>query len=915
MQTIQGSTAYPPTLPPDSGAMPAGDAGFGSMLARLPGGLPSQPSSETSPGTSSADASAATSSGTSDPGEPSIDSTQSSKDIAAWSPLVQGLPPGQQQAAATALNRPIAVAQMLLSGTPEQKKAAQAYLDKNPALKKALDTAAHGGKGDGNISTHDLEAFIGKMHGQLSRADNTVKQYEKNNPNADAQSLQLVRQSALLQANLPLTSANSPDKDGKTGKETTRDGLLAVAQDSGLSSALRGAASTFSQPGMFQVLDQGGKQGHDLATHNADGKFDEGNIIGWVKKQAPTTGGQFASLVSDAATRNAVAGVDTSKLNQDVFANPQNYSGAQKAAVLVQLQTTQQQLQAGSDLKHNDKTDDEIGKDIETLSSDPSVQQYLARSVPQGERAIVGSDSSLSRAVQTTYRSDVLTGGQLQGDLDAVSKNNADKKSAKQTDASALSDFQSQVQLDSDLTGGRSPSAQQIVASQSGLTTELEQDYVSDFSQGGELQMLQSQKNAKLADSLGTTQGDEQAFESVLDPQFVQGQASGYQQSTAAIAGADGGSGKAVMSALQGGGKADASDIAASIAETDPAQLYGGATTGLTQQDTQALVTSFLKDLDSGASLQDACAKFNPESGTFDPHACDGTVMSKLANPQTAQAVQGLLQNLAYGALGMQSPLAPQSAGPAQASGADAAAGAGSASAGAQGAPAETASAQQKALEGLQYASFGMGGLAMAGGWAANGINARRDASDADKARAGTRIGGATDGLGGLAGVFGAASMLPGISQEIRNGQGGQAALSIAGSARGIVQGTGLVANVGDMAARRAGLASGEISSYALRRSGSLGLAAESATKEVGGEWAGNALSRAAGSIAGRVGGMAAAEAIGAAAGPVGVVVDVALGLGFGIEAIVEAIKRAHEKKEMQHTVNPTLQQYGIATV
>ncbi|MGI4801508.1 MAG: type III effector HrpK domain-containing protein, partial [Janthinobacterium lividum] len=327
----------------------------------------------------------ATSSATGDPADSSIDDSScksSSDDLKKLAPLVQGLPPAQQEAAEKAMDRPLVAARMLKDGSPAEKKAAQAYFDANPTLKTALDTAAHGGKADGNISSHDISAFIGKMSEQQNRAVNTVTQYQKDYPNADGQSLQLVRQSALLQAYMPVLQGNSPDKDGKTGKYMTQDGLRAVLGDTGLPSVLRGAANTFSQPGMFEMLDQGGLDGHALATHNADGNVSEQNIIDWVSKQAPTTGGQFASTISDAATRGAVANVDTSQLNGDVFQNPQDYTGAQKAAVLVQLQDKQQQLQAGSDLKNNDKTNDAIQKDISQLSNDPDVQNYLAQAVP-----------------------------------------------------------------------------------------------------------------------------------------------------------------------------------------------------------------------------------------------------------------------------------------------------------------------------------------------------------------------------------------------------------------------------------------------------------------------------------------------------------------------------------------------------
>ncbi len=998
-------TALPNSLPSPTAAAgpdPFDDGEFNDALgqngsqAALAAGLPfvpqtgaaqSGPLQQTDPGGATSGsmvaASAAGTSGTGASGAqgdapvPDIDNSSfSSPDaLAKWAPLVQGLPQAQQQAAEAALNRPMAAAQMLKSGSASQKATAQAYFDANPSMKAALDTAHKGGKPDGKISNDDIDSFVSKMSKQLDRADNTVSTYQKSNPSADAQSMQLVRQSALLQANMPILQGASPDKNGNLGGDITQAGLQAVAQNNpGLSSALTGAASTFSQPGMFQALDQGGMTGTDLATHNADGKFDENNIINWVKKQAPTTGGQFASTISDAATRSSVANVDTSSLNSDVFANPQNYTGAQKAAVLVQLQTKQQQLQAGSSLRKSDDTNQAISKDIAQLSADPGVQKYLGQSVVANEKAIVGSDPSLASAVQTTYADDVVTGQALQNGLNGVTQNNANKKNTKETDGSAVSDFSEEAQLDSDLSDGQSATAADIVGNNASLTSQLQGDYQTDFSQGGELQQLQGQKKADLGTSMQTMEGDQQAFAGVLNPNFVQSQQGAYEQSNSQIATGDG-SGKAVMDALGSGGTADPSDIAQSISETAPSQLYGTAQPGLTASNTQSLVKAFLTDLKNGASVSDACAKFDPNSKSFDPKAADPALMSKLqSSPAAASNVQTMLQNLAQTALGLPgsggaaaaggtvpdgaaSGAAPAtgtaaagtatagtmagqtaadtvmtggttpggtSPGGATLPGGNTAAGAGTQAATAAGgggassalgngpvpstsAPAMTSA--QRTQDGLQYSGMGMMGVSVAAGAAGYWNKKRNGVDDATRASTAGRLSLAGEAAGGAGGVLGAALMLPGISSELRNGQGLQAGLSIAGSARGIVQGGALAYNVGRFAAGRTG---GAFASDGLGR-----LAGSAAGQVVGGisrAATGAAAGRVAGEVAGRVAGMAATEAVAAAAGPVGWAIDAAVGVGFVFEAIAGAVKKAHQRKAMDATVDPTLKQYGIPT-
>lgn len=971
-----GLQATYPSLP--SGGGSAGDeAGFESAL--IGGGMrPLSLASGSSPGAAAPARSAVDNGSSVQPGAtgpsdapaapgssgaagdlsiPGIDDStfQSSDPLKKWAPLVQGLPPSQQAAAEKALNRPLAAAQMLKSGDPSQKAAAKAYFDANPSLKAALDTAARGGKSDGIISDGDIDAFTSKMSDQLGRADKTVQSYQKDHPAADAQSLQMVRQTALLQANMPILSGASPDKDGNLGGYVTRDGLQAVAQNNpNLSSALRGAAGTFSQPGMFQALDQGGLTETALATHNPDGKFDEHNIIKWVKKQAPTTGGQFASMISDAATRSAVAGVNTSNLGADVFAKPQNYTGAQKAAVLVQLQTKQEQLSAGKSLRKSDDTNAAIAKHISQLSADPDVKHYLGSSIAGNEKAIIGSDPSLAQAVQNTYASDVVTGQGLQKGLDAVTKNNADKKNTKETDGSAVSDFSAEAQLDSDLSDGKTASAANVIGGNTKLTGELQSDYKQDFSQESELKQLQGQKDADLGTSMKTMEGDEKAFKGVLDPSFVQSQQSSYAQSNSQAAMSDGGSGKAVMDALGSGGKASSSDIAHAISQTNPQQLYGSAQPGLTASDTQSIVNAFLNDLKGGGSVSDASAKFDPGGKSFDPNAADGGVMAKLkSNPAAASNAQALLRNLSASALGMPGS---QSTGAGAAAAGAGAAGPGATSMGGTaaqdalvggggGAVAATGggaspvlgngpvpsgdtppkSAAEKTQEGLMYSSIGMigGSVAAAGGNIWN--NKRSGVDDSTRETAATKLKLGGDIAGGAGGVLGAAFMLPFASGDLKAGNKLDAGLSIAGGTRGIVQGGALALNAGKSIARYAkdgrfaytsdGVS--RLSSNVVSQAGEgLGRMAASAIGHVGAaagiEAAGATAAAVGTAIAGAAGG--AAEAIAAAAGPVGWAIDAAVGIGFGFEAIANAVKKAHERKDMDKTVDPTLKQYGIPT-
>jgi Type III secretion system translocator protein, HrpF len=824
----------------------------------------------------------------SSPVDSAIDNSQysSAQNLAQWAPLVAGLPADQRVAAEKALNRPIAVAKMLAAGGNDAKTA-QAYLAANPAVKAALDTAAHGGAADGNISSHDISSFISTMQKQLGAAADTLSSYQQANPDADGQSLELVRQAALLQANLPITNAADPSVQGNGDKATgmtTQTGLLAIVNSNpGLSAALKTAGNLFTQPGMFAVLDQGGLQGVDLATHNPDNQFNEKNITDWVKSQAPTTGGQFASLISDAATRGAVSGVDTSNLNGAIFTNPKDYTGAQKAAALVQLQTTQAQVEAGSSLRKTDETDSELQQRIAQLQADPDVSAFLQQSVPQNEASIINSDSSLATAVQTRYVKDIVTGAGLQKDLDRVNADNAkntDPNAPKESAASAVQDFSTELQLQTDLHPG-APTLEKVVAGNAALTSRLQSDYISDFSKGGEIKQLLSASGAAPADALSTVQGDEQAFESALDPAFVQSQSNQYSAKTAALlqpALIKSGSGQDVLAGL-GGGPANLAEISKSVA----ASLSGQGQSPFSQADTQALINSFLQDLKSGTSLQDALAKVDPTSPSFDPGAGAGGAQlaaTLRSNPNAASQVQALLTQVASSALLMN----------AQAAG---------------GAGGGGESSDEKNQTALGKATYGLMGGEISSGIIASRLNKRgakaaaagdEDAADSATAAA-AKFAIARDVLGGVGGLITAVLTLPSIGQMIKSGQSWQAALDIGAAGRGIVAASTTSVDGGILVAKKlAGDAAAKYTSGAVGRT------------------IGSVAGRVVGSVAGESAGLATTEALGTVLGPAGVVLDGVLGAAFIITLIVQAVKKAHEKKAFDKTVDPTLEQYGITT-
>ena len=289
-----------------------------------------------------------------------------------WSGLTTGMDPATATQTEKELNRPLAAAQALVANwdrwglhtnkidfanppdsVPPEGRAILQYISQNPALETALDSGnSGGGNADGVIQLDDVNKFISNAQGDAKKASGEYANYVKNNPNAGDLSKSLVQSAAIVSANQQLVQNADPahynganNEVGNNGYATTT-GLAALASNNpGLSSSLTGAAKLWSQPGMFNQLDSAGD---DPAITNPDGLYDSGNINDWISKQAPKNDQQFTAILSEAADRNLTAGVDTSKLGADVFANPQNYSAQQKAAVLQQLEDINTKITLGS---------------------------------------------------------------------------------------------------------------------------------------------------------------------------------------------------------------------------------------------------------------------------------------------------------------------------------------------------------------------------------------------------------------------------------------------------------------------------------------------------------------------------------------------------------------------------------------
>lgn len=83
-------------------------------------------------------------------------------------------------------------------------------------------------------------------------------------------------------------------------------------------------------------------------------------------------------------------------------------------------------------------------------------------------------------------------------------------------------------------------------------------------------------------------------------------------------------------------------------------------------------------------------------------------------------------------------------------------------------------------------------------------------------------------------------------------------------------------------------------------------------TSHTGGELAGKIAGRAVGAIAGRFAGMAAASAVASTVPVIGWIADAAMGIGFGIKAIIDALHKKEDQRAFDNNVDPTLNQFGL---
>ncbi|WP_232493558.1 type III effector HrpK domain-containing protein [Novosphingobium kaempferiae] len=212
--------------------------------------------------------------------------------------------------------------------------------------------------------------------------------------------------------------------------ELTLDDLKAyISAHPELSQDAKDALNFWSHPGMFDQIDSGGD---NPAMGKDDGIVLKGNIESWLDIEAPTNASQFSNLLNDAALQSLGNKVDISNIGPDIFANPNNYTKEQRAAVLVELMNARTMIHAGiqsgvwSDyasqlrVEHvakvnpdSDKVIADLDDKINKLMDSEGIQDYMRDATGTEIKNILDGDPGLKSSTQNYFDTHIKNGSEF----------------------------------------------------------------------------------------------------------------------------------------------------------------------------------------------------------------------------------------------------------------------------------------------------------------------------------------------------------------------------------------------------------------------------------------------------------------------------------------------------------------------
>jgi hypothetical protein len=396
---------------------------------------------------------------------------------------------------------------------PPELQDAIKFVQSNPALMAALKGA------DGKISIDSVIHFTMSARSDLMQAADDFAAWQKANPDAGPMATELARSAAFLEANNTLLG-------GQYSAQNLKD---FASQNPGLSPSLNGAAQMWAQPGMFYFVDQAGQPDSD--PH--DGLVNGQNFSAFLKDIAPGTDDGAINFLNQAAERNPIANIDISNLDADVFKNPQNYSGAQKAALLQHLLDLKAEFVGGSnddELSWQTEVDDGVNPSllktasdfqskIDILEQDKDVQKFEDDNDTLSLQTIVNADPDFKAAIGNAQKN-LQSGATLNDDLNAK-----DQNGNKVTQPVAVQTFLEQAGFFEAANGQNGQLGDKTdligIVKRSGHYQEFLDYYKNNIVTGGDLDNF---KNAGLDGATAVDAFNKEAlsYQMLLDPKDIQ---------------------------------------------------------------------------------------------------------------------------------------------------------------------------------------------------------------------------------------------------------------------------------------------------------------------------------------------------------------------------------------------------------
>lgn len=281
---------------------------------------------------------------------------------------------------------------------------------------------ARNGTEAGRLQDFGKYGFESLPEPQKTEEIGTYKDFLSANKDADETSKTLAKYGAVLEQNFDLIK-------GKTGNDevTAEDLKTFMKENPQIGDDLKEALNFWSKPGAFNRLETA----TDPLKYKPDGTVTKSDITNWVKTQSPKDATSAIEFISTASNGNAVGNVDVSKLNKDIFENPEKYSTEEKAAALQELMAAQQLVIKGAEAgmwsddygkvaisnrarTHPDPNEilGDLNSHMSILESDPEVVKYLNETSSKQMSELLDDNPGLKQALEKNYE-EVKSGAAL----------------------------------------------------------------------------------------------------------------------------------------------------------------------------------------------------------------------------------------------------------------------------------------------------------------------------------------------------------------------------------------------------------------------------------------------------------------------------------------------------------------------